>query len=426
MVSLIFSKLKKTLTCPISFPTISLCILLFFSSTLPAQEECMECHGETDLTKLDAQDREISLFVDQAKYANSIHGDFDCASCHVDAEEIPHEETLQKVDCGMCHDEALEAYNLSVHGKAKENGAEEAASCVNCHGKHDIVSSADPKSRVHPLAVATTCAVCHSDPKIAQKYQIHISDPLAAYKNSVHGTAVLSEENFDAATCVSCHGMHAIRSMEDPESPIYWKNVSETCGGCHGEEYDQYSESVHGTAIERGVREAPVCTDCHGEHEVKSPQDPKSPVHPLRVSAVTCQRCHDSELINRRFGMAEDRIASFEDSYHGLAIKGGSVAAANCASCHGIHNILPSSDPRSTVHSANLQKTCGSCHKDATENFARGPVHITTSTTPGRVVSMVRRLYIGLIIVVIFAMLVHNGADFVRRSKNILRQRDGR
>ena len=399
-------------------------MLLLFQTALFGQDECMECHGETDLTKLDAQGQEVSMFLDIAKYENSIHGDFSCVDCHFDAEEIPHEETLQKVDCGMCHDGALEAYNSSVHRKAKESGADEAASCVDCHGKHDILPAINPQSRVHPLKVATTCALCHADPKIVQKYHIPIPDPLAAYKNSVHGVAVLSEENFDAATCNSCHGSHDIRTMADPVSPIYWTNVPETCGQCHGEIYEQYTESVHWTAVKRGIRQAPVCTDCHGEHEVKSPDDPKSPVHPLRVAAATCGRCHDSELINRRFGMAESRVATFEDSYHGLAIKGGSVAAANCASCHGIHNILPSSDPLSLVHPANLQATCGSCHKDATENFARGPVHLTTTTTPGRIVQFVKTFYFWLIVVVISAMLLHNGADFVRRAKDILRQRD--
>ncbi len=421
MVSQIFSKVKKTLTWPISFPTFSLCILLFFSASLPAQDECMECHGESDLTKLDAQEREISLFVDLAKYANSIHGEFDCVDCHADAAEIPHEETLQKVDCSMCHEEAQEAYQTSVHAK---NGVAEAASCADCHGKHQILSVHNPQSRVYPLNLASTCAICHADPKIVKKYHIPISDPLSAYKKSVHGIALLSEENFDAATCASCHSVHDIRTMNDPQSPIHWQNVSETCGGCHGEEYEQYAESVHGTAVAQGIRAAPVCTDCHGEHEVQSPHNPKSPVHPLRVSAITCERCHASELMSERYGIAPSRVATFEDSYHGLAIKGGSLSAANCASCHGIHNILPSSDPRSLVYPANLQKTCGSCHKGATGNFAKGAVHLTTSTTPGRIVKYVQDIYLLLIFVTIGGMLIHNGADFVKRSRRIVQQRE--
>jgi hypothetical protein len=277
--------------------------LLLANTTAWSQEECLECHGEIDLTTLDESGQEVSVFVDSALYSKSSHGEFDCIDCHGDAEEIPHEERLVKVDCGMCHDDAVAAYQLSVHGQSHSNGGAEAASCVDCHGKHDILSGYNPESRVYPLNVASTCAICHADPKLVKKYHIPVSDPLAAYEKSVHGTAVLSEKNFDAATCVSCHGGHDIRSLGDSSSPIFWKNVPETCGQCHGDIYEQFTESVHGTGVAQGLRDAPVCTDCHGEHTVKSHTDPTSPVHPLRVAAATCERCHASELITERYGL---------------------------------------------------------------------------------------------------------------------------
>ena len=46
--------------------------------------------------------------------------------------------------------------------------------------------------------------------------------------------------------------------------------------------------------------------------------------------------------------------SSYLASYHGMASKVGSNTVANCASCHGVHNILPSSDPRSTINSRQL------------------------------------------------------------------------
>lgn len=392
---------------------------------LLSQDECLECHGDPELTTEDEAGNEISLYVDEVKYLNSIHGDFDCADCHedVDLDEHP-DEPLAKVDCGMCHDDAIEPHLQSVHGKAMADDSGDAATCSDCHGKHDILPAADVTSRMHPLNLAATCATCHADPKIVKKYHIPISDPLKAYKNSVHGVAVMSEHNFAAANCVSCHGRHGIRAMNDPASPIYWLNVPKTCGQCHGDIYKAYTESVHWRAAEGGVRDAPVCTDCHGEHEIKSPQDPESPVHPLRVSKETCERCHASEVLSEKYGIAEGRVTSFENSYHGLAIKGGSLAAANCASCHGIHNILPSSDPRSTINPANLQATCGNCHKKTTKNFARGKIHLTTTSRPGIIVYYVKTIYIWLIIVVIGGMIVHNGVDFIKKSRRQLKQRE--
>lgn len=401
-------------------------LLMVFGNELKAQDECMECHSDPEWTIVNEAGKEISLYVDIEKYSASIHGqlEFACVDCHVDAEEIPHEEDLQKVDCGMCHEEALEQYEKSIHSEAWQEGITEAATCADCHGKHDILPSSNPESRVHPLKVAFTCATCHSDPQLTKKYDIPISDPLGAYRNSVHGVALLSEKNFKAASCNSCHGSHNILKLDNPESPIFWKNVAENCGKCHDEIAGQYVDSVHGKAVKKGIRQAPTCTDCHGEHRVTSPKNPDSPVNPLRVSISTCGRCHGSTLITQRFGMPEARVSTFEDSYHGLAVRGGSLAAANCASCHGIHNILPSSDPNSMVNPANLQKTCGSCHNGATANFTKGPVHLTTSTTPGRVVKIVQNLYIALIVIVIGGMVIHNGLDFIRRSKRKVEERE--
>ncbi len=397
------------------------------ANPVSGQEGCFECHEDPDLTGIVYDTLEVSMFVDEAIFAQSVHGEFACADCHTDIEEIPHEEVLQKVDCSLCHEDAMEAHAASIHGVSlRENGTgiKHAAGCADCHGKHDILPSSNPASHVYPLNLAATCGACHSDPEVVKTFDIPIADPSASYTKSVHGKAILSEENFKAATCISCHGAHGIRPMNDSASPIFWQNVAGTCGECHQEMYRQYEASVHGKAVKRGIREAPTCIDCHGEHNVIATNEPGSPVHPLRVSATTCERCHNSEIINGRFGISESRGETFKDSYHGLAIRGGSVEAANCASCHGIHDILPSSDPASKIHPGNLVKTCGGCHEGAGANFAKGPVHLTTSTAPGRIVQVVGNIYILLIVIVITGMVLHNGLDFIRKSKGQLRKRD--
>jgi formate dehydrogenase gamma subunit len=404
------------------------CVLLLFlmativsvfpgAVALYAQDDCMDCHGDPELTGTDKNGNEKSLFIDLFVYRGSIHGDFDCRDCHENIKDIPHEERLARVDCSICHDDVFEEYERSVHGRGVQEDPEDAPSCADCHGTHDILPSSNLSSKTNPLNLAMTCAKCHADPRIVKKHQFPVGNPLEAYQKSVHGYALITESNFDAATCASCHGSHEIRSMADPKSTIYWTRVASTCGKCHEEIAAQYEQSVHGVAVRKGVRNAPVCIDCHGEHAVKSPQDPNSPVHPLRVSKETCERCHSSELMTQRYGIPGERVKTYEDSYHGLATKGGSLAAANCASCHGIHNILPSSDPRSLINPANLPKTCGQCHPNVTENVAKGPVHLTTSTTPGRVVRIVQRLYIYLIVVVIGFMIFHNVLDFVQRIR---------
>ena len=96
---------------------------------------------------------------------------------------------------------------------------------------------------------------------------------------------------------------------------------------------------------------------------------------------------------------------------------------ANCASCHGVHNILPSSDPRSTINRANLDATCGKCHQGVTQKFTTTRVHLDVGRSKdiGSVaVRWVRVFYLVLIFAVIGAMFLHNA--IILRSKAIARR----
>ncbi len=139
-----------------------------------------------------------------------------------------------------------------------------------------------------------------------------------------------------------------------------------------------------------------------------------------------CAPCHSSVRLNEKYGMAAERYRTFEDSYHGLASRGGEVQVANCASCHGYHNIKPSSDPTSTINKANLAATCGKCHPGANDNFAKGSVHVILSPNGDKVLYWIRAIYLSLIVGVIGGMLVHNGLDFAKKSRHVMAVRWGR
>ncbi len=135
---------------------------------------------------------------------------------------------------------------------------------------------------------------------------------------------------------------------------------------------------------------------------------------PMKISADVCSNCHASERLNTKYNLPADRVKTFFESYHGLAAQYGSTLAANCASCHGVHRILPSNDPRSTIHKANLVQTCGKCHPGATENFAQSKVHIDVAAANAgdglgsKINWWVRRVYLVLIVGTIGFMLAHN------------------
>jgi formate dehydrogenase gamma subunit len=317
---------------------------------------CLECHGDKTLTKTNAAGKEVSLFVDVAKLAASVHKTNLCASCHADITSKHPDDNLpaQPANCKGCHERQSESYGASVHGLALAKGQKGSATCSDCHDGHTILP---PTS---------------------------------------------------------------------PDSPLHFSRLAETCGACHEQAAKDVEESVHGKAVAAGHRDAPTCTDCHSEHKIEALKSSSS----LKISVDVCSRCHASERMNTKYNLPPDRVKTFFDSYHGLAAQYGSTLAANCASCHGVHKILPSTDPRSSIYTTNLVFTCGKCHPGATENFAQSKVHVDAAATSGgagvgeQINRWVRQIYLVLIVGTIGFMLVHNLLLFGKKVRARYRAAD--
>jgi len=282
--------------------------------------------------------------------------------------------------CTSCHD---------VDQKVSKS-AHQTVACAKCHAKHDEYP--------HPANIPKPeCGTCHSD-------------QVTQYSSSVHSEAAKAGKA--APDCAVCHGV--AHEIIRPTSIQFKSNVVDTCGMCHDKVADQFRQSVHGKALAAGFLQAPVCSDCHGEHAIKKHDNPQSSVFGSHL-ADTCGRCHGDVRLAQRLRIPADRITTFQASFHGLALKSGMVRAANCASCHGIHNILPSADPKSTIHSKNLRATCGKCHNGAGEKFALGPVHSNNAKAEAPAVGWIRKVYLILIPAVLGFMLIHNFGDWARK-----------
>ena len=351
---------------------------------------------------------------DPAAFEKTVHGSLGCTDCH-EAAARPHEETgVAAVDCATCHQDAVDALSGSAHGKPAFTQISGKPACQTCHGPvHELMGKDDPASPIHATRIADTCAQCHASPKIARRTGLSLVQPIEAYKASVHGRAV--QQGKPAAACADCHGAHDILPPSDPRSPVSHLKVPETCGSCHADIAKKYMASIHGEAAARGVREAPVCTDCHGEHKILAHSDPDSPVFATNVPRMTCGRCHGDVRVSDKFGLPKDVVVSFEDSFHGLAGRGGSRTVANCGSCHGVHDVLPSSHPLSKINKANLAETCGSCHPGAGTQFALGPVHVLDTQPRHAAVYWIRLIYLWMIWLVIGGMALHNLLDLRRK-----------
>jgi cytochrome b subunit of formate dehydrogenase len=375
-------------------------------------DECLECHRDQSVTKTDAQGKEISLYIGAAEFGSSVHGSLGCTDCHSDITELPHPENLARVNCGNCHSDVQAEYDTSTHGKAMASGNPDAPSCASCHGKHDILPASDPNSRVSAMNLVGTCAHCHANPEVVKMLPVSERAPVSGYMDSVHGRQLLQKGNPNAPNCGTCHTAHHVLPASDPNSSVSKKNLPHTCAQCHASIYEVYSTSVHGVAVAEGNEDSPTCSDCHGEHNIEPPTNPTSPVFPSNLAKSTCTRCHSSLVLAQRYGFDANRIASYLQTYHGLASRRGDLSVANCASCHGVHNIYRSSDPRSTVNKANLTTTCGTCHPNANARFASITVHPRISTVPTSKrppAETVRWIYVLLLVSVIGGMAVHNG-----------------
>jgi cytochrome b subunit of formate dehydrogenase len=387
----------------------------------PKDSDCLSCHSDSTLTK-EVNGKTVSLCVDQKKLAGSIHGSmFACVDCHKDVTEAAHTSTPKKVLCADCHADAQAAYSHSLHAKPGKDGAASIANCNDCHGgAHEILAADDPKSPVSHGNIPVTCGRCHGQ-KFLMASDGEGAQSFTSYQESVHGRAI-EKGSTKAAVCTDCHGAHEILPANDSKSPIYKFNVPQTCGKCHTKVADTFMQSIHGQGIAKGNGMAPVCTDCHGIHSIKAHIDPNSSVSEQNIARTTCARCHEGVRLSQEYGVAGNRVSTYMDSYHGLASKNGSAVVANCASCHGVHNILPSSDPRSTINKANLDETCGKCHKGVTQKFTQNKVHMDGASKDMGIIATrwVRWFYLLLIFAVIGGMFLHNA--IIWRSKAVRRR----
>jgi cytochrome b subunit of formate dehydrogenase len=446
------------------------------ASPIVANSECMDCHeAEFKARKKGMQPEWIG--VKPEVFAHSAHGNLNCVDCHTSIVETPHESKLPPVQCASCHEKDLPKHAFHPRIAANPMPAGTDTSCTGCHGAHDTIPVKDKQfaftdgkqteacGRCHEAAsrayaasahgarpararqLTLDCLTCHdlhvtagSKPagvelKLAQARlceschvkKAEVADQsllgakfVSSFDQSVHGAA-LAAGHENSATCIDCHGAHAMNSAAVAGARINRLHIPETCARCHEKQAFEFNTSVHAAALAKGNLDAPVCTDCHGEHDIRKHTDPSSPVHDTNLAQQVCAECHASVRLTTKYGLRSDTFKTFTDSYHGLADRGGSVEVVNCASCHGVHAIKSQNDPTSSVYKGNLAKTCGECHRGANKRFAIGAVHASSSRRDtSSLLYWIATLYTGLIIVVVGGMALHNLLDFLKKTRRKL------
>ena len=150
---------------------------------------CNDCHGVHDIKRSVDRNSPINkanvaatcgkchLGIEE-KYKQSVHGQLlakgdargpacnDCHSAHeIETPGNAHFKQLNDKRCGKCHEDSLEHYRDTYHGKAmalgRPNAATDVAACYDCHGDHNILPVANPASQLSKQNIRATCAKCH-------------------------------------------------------------------------------------------------------------------------------------------------------------------------------------------------------------------------------------------------------------------------
>jgi predicted CXXCH cytochrome family protein len=270
----------------------------------PAQETekyCLSCHSDSKLSMTLPSGESLSLFVSQDVISHSVHSPLgiECEACHTNISTFPHPQlTFQNkrelsrsyyTACQKCHPGNYQKTQDSMHAKIADGGNLNAPICTDCHGAHDVKKPDEPRA-----LISVTCSKCHSS----------IVD---AYKQSVHGTALIQDSNPDVPICTDCHGVH---NIQDPRTVEFRVKSPEMCARCHADQklmnkyglsadvYSIYKTSWHGVDVSVYKSRWPtiwhdsaVCTDCHGIHDMRKTDDAASKVNPKNL-LQTCQKCH--------------------------------------------------------------------------------------------------------------------------------------
>ncbi len=303
----------------------------------------------------------------------------------------------------------------SVHGNRQINSQQYTAlQCTDCHQDqahymfpHQPITATT--IRTFTIQMAGVCQHCHEN-------------IYALNHNSVHAQA-LAEGKLNAATCIDCHGSH---SIQDPAQPR--ERISHTCAQCHSSIYEQYAKSVHGAALlGQQNPDVPVCTNCHGVHNIVDP----TTAHFRLYSPQICAKCHADKTMMAKYGISTDVFQTYVADFHGTTVElfekqspDQPTNKAVCYDCHGVHNILPPTDQNSQVMKQNLLTTCQKCHPAASANFPDAWMsHFRPSLQHNRLVYLVDLFYKILIPTVVGGFVLFIGADVYRRLWDRLRRR---
>lgn len=203
-------------------------------------QQCLACHSAKGLEMKLANGDVLSLQVQGAEFAKSVHSKIGCAVCHASTSFENHPPVKTKIAgsreyslemnkvCESCHAPMFKLYEGSIHATLLREGNSYAPVCTDCHRPHAVMAKA-----AYVASTGAPCSKCHDS-------------IFGAYAGSVHGQAQLA--------CSNCHRAH------DVGPATAGNQLKNACLGCH-----QDAQASHQKWLPNAKRhfEAVSCAACH-------------------------------------------------------------------------------------------------------------------------------------------------------------------
>lgn len=268
--------------------------------------------------------------------------------------------------CLACHDDKnltmtlKDGSSMSLYVAASHLASSVHASqliCTDCHTKytdgHPSGATFDSR-RAYTVKSYEVCKKCHFDTYTRTLESVHYD---------------LLKSGVDVAPiCTDCHGAHSI-----PNPHAKRAMMSRSCAACHTDVYDTYARSVHGRAlVQDDNQDVPACADCHTHHQVQQPGSSK-----FRLSSPqTCIRCHGDSALMSKYGISTTVAQTYLADFHGVTAslsrnldESKQQLVVTCADCHGVHNIASPKLKGADAMKATVTAACARCHQDAALTF---------------------------------------------------------
>jgi thiosulfate reductase cytochrome b subunit len=210
----------------------------------------MDCHN-SDILKLSKEDlaeqvtveekvlpprakpryvvSKMNLAIDEKQYADGVHAETTCVTCHKDVTELPHKQRLSPVDCKECHEDSVESVKTSAHG----DKGPKAVGCIDCHNVHYGKGKAEYEQEFR----RTQCVNCHkaygmdTEKGHAKLYEprLHLAlDCMLCHKGNGPGVHNIQPVKKMVASCEACHSKKTILSKEKVEPTSFMDYIQKT------------------------------------------------------------------------------------------------------------------------------------------------------------------------------------------------------